>query len=313
MALPKNKDFNDYRAYMTDPNPTTSAQAQDFFENQNMLTGEMIKAYWQPETEYAEGDVVQSSSMPANVEAVCVSVTGGKTSNEEPEWGNVGGGNIPDGTCMWSLRYKHWTKQKATQAEAEAGTSDAKVMTPLRVWDAIRKWFSNNKATQVEAEAGTSDTKVMTPLRVMDAMKKYVASVIATLLATAVFTAVAKTVAPASNSNDNSIPTTSWVRNFVNSVVLDLIFDDYLLAQNGYVKFRIGLILQWGRREIASSGTLTFPISFTLLPTFLRCNQSVADGGLLASGGGYSQLTKASVYLLADSGIPVQSWIAVGF
>ena len=42
MAIPKNKNFSDYDNYQTDSNPTTAAQAQDFFRNQ----AELLKAVW---------------------------------------------------------------------------------------------------------------------------------------------------------------------------------------------------------------------------------------------------------------------------
>ncbi|KSO44930.1 hypothetical protein APB07_22300, partial [Pseudomonas aeruginosa] len=92
---------------------------------------------------------------------------------------------------------------QATQAEAEAGALDTKLMTPLRVFQAIAKvvtqatetafgWLKIStqlqvttgtddatavtpkklraaQATQAEAEAGALDTKLMTPLRVFQA------------------------------------------------------------------------------------------------------------------------------------------------
>lgn len=105
MALPKKYDFNDYDNYLTDPNPTTSAEAQDYFRNMDMLVTAMVDTFlWQPGTNYANGDVVKSPSMPNGAEAVCVAENGGKSSNVEPQWGSVGGENIADGTCFWKLR-----------------------------------------------------------------------------------------------------------------------------------------------------------------------------------------------------------------
>lgn len=54
------------------------------------------------------------------------------------------------------------TPALATQAEAQAGTDDTKLMTPLRVKEAT----TASLATQAEAQAGTDNTKLMTPLRV---------------------------------------------------------------------------------------------------------------------------------------------------
>lgn len=97
---------------------------------------------------------------------------------------------------------------RATQAEAEAGTENGKIMTPLRVFQSIAKvvkqatenafgWakvatqaqvttgtddatiitpkkLRAAQATQAEAEAGTDNTKSMTPLRVFQAIAKVV-------------------------------------------------------------------------------------------------------------------------------------------
>lgn len=59
------------------------------------------------------------------------------------------------------------TPAKASQAEAEAGTDDIKMMTPLKTKEAILA----NIATDAEATAGTDNTKMMTPLRVKDVIK----------------------------------------------------------------------------------------------------------------------------------------------
>ena len=57
----------------------------------------------------------------------------------------------------------------ATQAEAEAGTSDLVLMSPLRVAQRITAIL----ASQAEAEAGTDNAKLMTALKVFQAMKAY--------------------------------------------------------------------------------------------------------------------------------------------
>ena len=79
-----------------------------------------------------------------------------------------------------------------------------------------------------------------------------------------------------------------------------------LLKLNGYIE-------QWGYRNKASSGTINFDISFSTTPTFLRCNSSTSTNPLTAAGTGYSQLTNSSVYIVADSGLPSQTWIAIGY
>ena len=61
------------------------------------------------------------------------------------------------------------TPAKASQAEAEAGTDDIKMMTPLKTKEAILA----NIATDAEATAGTDNTKMMTPLRVKEAIEAF--------------------------------------------------------------------------------------------------------------------------------------------
>ena len=131
MSLPLKLNFSDYDKFLTDPNYTTSAEAQDYFRNMDMLVEALIDVgLWQPETNYPNGHVVFSPNMPNGAEAVCVATNGGKSSNAEPSWGEVGGDNVSDGTCFWKLRWKHWSKSVASVDDMLNGTSNDKVVTP---------------------------------------------------------------------------------------------------------------------------------------------------------------------------------------
>ena len=121
----------------------------------------------------------------------------------------------------------------------------------------------SGKATQEDAEAGTSDDKVMTPLRVWDAIKKYMT----TFMASAVFTGIVKVIAPAIDSNDDSVPTTSWVLSIIQKIFREHVVKDYSIAQNGYIQggdWVGGLILQWGFKEHNNThqSTVKLPIAF---------------------------------------------------
>jgi hypothetical protein len=62
----------------------------------------------------------------------------------------------------------------ASQAEAEAGFSNSKLMTPLRTKEAVEA--QRAFASQSAAEAGTADTGVMSPLRTkntLDALRAF--------------------------------------------------------------------------------------------------------------------------------------------
>ena len=160
MSIPKNKNFSDYDNYKNESNPTTAAQGQEFFRNQaDLLKAVVDSGYWQPETNYALGDVVLSPAFSKSAEAVCTKA--GKSSLSEPSWGAIGGGNITDGTVVWQLRHKRWEQDVATQAEAEAGTDNTKPMTPLRTKQAVEKFTPNlNEAKGVlpVAKGGTGAT-----------------------------------------------------------------------------------------------------------------------------------------------------------
>lgn len=72
-------------------------------------------------------------------------------------------------------------------------------------------------ASQAEAEAQSNQNnkKFMTPLRVYQAIVAYFTQ----FLAAAVFTGIVKAVAPGASSNDTSVPTTSWVRTCITSML----------------------------------------------------------------------------------------------
>lgn len=102
--MEKIKNFADYDQYVTEPNYTTSAQAQDYFRNQNGCLKDVITSYWQPETNYEFGAEIFAAGLPKYAVAVCVKA--GKSSTVEPSWGDVGGGKISDGTIYWKVQYK---------------------------------------------------------------------------------------------------------------------------------------------------------------------------------------------------------------
>jgi hypothetical protein len=76
----------------------------------------------------------------------------------------------------------------ASQAEAEAGTSSTKLMTPQRTSQNFTANLTSRFASQAEAEAGTDNTKLMTPLRTKEAIAAQVLSVTAGASAEAVGT-----------------------------------------------------------------------------------------------------------------------------
>jgi hypothetical protein len=74
--------------------------------------------------------------------------------------------------CAWAAI----ASLAASQAEAEAGLDNTKLMSPLRTAQAIRALMATAlvKATQTEAETGADDIKFMTPLQTRNAMIAHV-------------------------------------------------------------------------------------------------------------------------------------------
>ena len=161
MALPGNKNFSDYDNYVTDPNPTTSAQAQDFFLNQAELLKAVIDCdFWQPETVYQPGDVVKSDSMPNGTEAVMVATKASVTSNVEPSWGEVGGANISDGACFWKLRWVHWSKDVEEITDLTTGATNRLPNTSYAVGNVIYSRSNLSVALKCTTAGTTSNTEL---------------------------------------------------------------------------------------------------------------------------------------------------------
>ena len=77
-----------------------------------------------------------------------------------------------------------------------------------------------------------------------------------------------------------------------------------LLAQNGYVKFSNGLILQWGNSNAANRDTtVTFPIAFSVLYSVVGVPKSSSNlSGSNSNFGVKSQNNKSFVANMYDNG-----------
>ena len=103
----------------------------------------------------------------------------------------------------------------ASQNEAELGNDNAKMMTPLRVKQAILKLAPKPAiASQAEAEAGTDNTKHMTALRVKQSILKNAPVPDLTpyaKLASPAFTGTPTAPTVAKTTNNTQIATTAFV------------------------------------------------------------------------------------------------------
>ena len=158
----------------------------------------------------------------------------------------------------------------ASQNEAETGTDNVRMMSPLRVKQAILKLAPKPAmATQTEAEAGTDNTKHMTALRVKQSILKNAPKQDLTpyaKLASPAFTGTPTAPTASKTTNNTQLATTAFVQALAGAVNNGGIVAQSL-GQNGYVKFANGLILQWGYvargASLTAKQTIALPISFS--------------------------------------------------
>ena len=128
-------------------------------------------------------------------------------------------------------------------------------------------------------------------------LDKYATLVSPALSGTPTAPTAAKTV------NNTQIATTAFVHLLAGAANNGGIVDSSL-AQNGYVKFANGLILQWG---YCSSRTATFPIPFPTAALFIVAVPKTTSTSATASGAEYLGTTSVNLYLHGTSG-----WYFVG-
>ena len=134
---------------------------------------------------------------------------------------------------------------------------------------------------EAEAQAEQNNTKFMTPLRVYQAIVAYFTK----FLAAAVFTGIVKIAnagKPADSANDNSVPTTSWVRTCFTAMakqVMDILEMQIKAEATGY--FLLGpylgnLKILWGL--VNGTGAVTYPIAVNGLHIRIICDTSSNAG-----------------------------------
>lgn len=277
MSLPKILDFSNYNRYPGDSNPTTDADMQDYLSNQNELAKALTDRLWQPETQYKVGDLVASPSMPPGLVAVCV--IAGATSNVEPTWtGNET--TVVDNYCTWEMRlaYSYALATDTDVQNAHDGMS-AEASHLLNIGN-VSKIFAlvqskitalfgrNNVLPKEYGGTGVSAASADALLKALIGSGSIGFSSQPIYYKDGRFYAGGYTFRLNHNTTDDKIPVFS-------NGMLDYILKSELanattgggivaanLAQNGYVKFSNGLILQWGVYTTGTRNvTITLPIA----------------------------------------------------
>lgn len=170
-------------------------------------------------------------------------------------------------------------------------------------------------ASQAEAEAQSNQNnkKFMTPLRVYQAIVAYFTQ----FLAAAVFTGIVKAVAPAAASNDNSVPTTSWVRTCFESMaktVAEILEIQWKAEATGYLllgPYLGNLKILWGNCNVNMAITqqalpisISYYLSLTAMPT-----QSYSDTPAIRSIVG--NVSTTTVQLQANANNTNVTWVMI--
>lgn len=209
---------------VANPSATTNQMMQDLFKNWSDTIFMMVQSFWQPNRQYALNDTCQSPSMPANTIAICTKA--GTSGSSEPTWPSLVNGSVEDNGVTWKL-----IEAYPQELPAKGGTADT----------ANNALKFNGQAASYYATAANLNLKAP--------------------LASPTFTGTPKAPTAAAGTNNTQIATTAFVANAIAAISSQGKIVAYNLAQNGYVKWDIGLILQWGKQTKANT-EIVFPMKF---------------------------------------------------
>lgn len=222
---------------VANPSATTNQMIQDLSKNWSDTIFMMVQSFWQPDRQYVLNDTCQSPSMPANTIAICTKA--GTSGSSEPTWPSLVNGSVEDNGVTWKL-----IEAYPQELPAKGGTADT----------ANNALKFNGQAASYYATAANLNLKAP--------------------LASPTFTGTPKAPTAAAGTNNTQIATTAFVANAVAAISSQGKIVAYNLAQNGYVKWDIGLILQWGKTIAAANGTTSFPVSFSQIPYSVIAGQT---------------------------------------
>ena len=259
---------------------TTQAAMMDFFQNNNDILRCFVEMLWQAQKPVVVGQLVWSPSLPNGVVAKVTQA--GTLGADEPIWPSIVGSTVESGSAI--LKIVLWAPETLP---ADGGTA-ALANNAEKLGGQLPAYYAT--ATQLAAKAA---------------------------LLSPAFTGTPTAPTAAAGTNTDQIATTKFVMTALSALSSQGKIVSYSLAQNGYCKWDIGLILQWGDANTFTtvssskcSANVTLPISYTSFFKAICCDWG---NGAVATAVVTNGLSKITLYvaITADQK-PRTSWITIG-
>ena len=184
---------------------TTQAAMMDFLQNNNDILRCFVEMLWQAQKPVVVGQLVWSPSLP-NAKVTQAGTLGA----DEPIWPSIVGSTVESGSAV--LKIVLWAPETLP---ADGGTA-ALANNAEKLGGQLPVYYAT--ATQLAAKAA---------------------------LLSPAFTGTPTAPTAAAGTNTNQIATTKFVMTALSALSSQGKIVSYSLAQNGYCKWDIGLILQW--------------------------------------------------------------------